>query len=37
MILISEYIRTFEKANCTINKQCKVKKIQIQQRGVFSI
>ncbi len=37
MMLIQERIRTFKKANRTISKRCKVKKIRIQQGGVFNI
>ncbi len=37
MVLMQERIRTFEEANRTISKRRKVKKIRIQQRGVFSI
>ncbi len=37
MVLMQKRIRTFEEVNRTINKQCKVKKIRIQQRRVFNI
>src|SRR6266699_2272738 len=37
MILIQKRIRTFEKANRTINKQRKIKKTRIQQRKIFNI
>ncbi len=36
-MLIQDRIRTFEEANHTINKQCKVKKTRIQQREIFNI
>ena len=37
IMLMQNHIRTFEEANCTINKRRKVKKIRIQQGKVFNI